>query len=65
MICDLIHDQLYFDERKCERQSKNLRKVNVNMSAKSIFCSEHERKRIPRLRRERKYERERGKTVIH
>ena len=61
----MVIDKLHFCERKCERESKNLGRVNANVIANARFQSERERERERRFRSERERERERGKSVIH
>ena len=39
MICDLIRDRWYFDERERERERKNLGNMNEN----ARFCGKRER----------------------
>ena len=67
VIWFMIIDRLHFCERECERESKNLGRVNANVIANARFQSERERERERRFRseRERERERERGKSVIH
>ena len=61
----MITNWLHFCERKCERESKNLGRVNANVIANARFKSERERERERRFCSERERERERGKSVIH
>ena len=67
MIWFMITYWLHLCERKCERESKNLGWVNVNVIANVRFQSERERERERRFRNERERERERKKrdSLMH